>query len=134
MNSRSKMPAADTETVFEKSLTTPNLSANAQTDHDGRKRCAVEKKDKSLKLLRVSMIQSLEKNPVNVRDTLRITTTQQTKVQTFSNPPEIFLSMMKNAASEPSKYQHSNAGSRIHDSVNVVDSRVERNYWSKSQE
>ena len=110
---KSEMPAADPETVFEKNLTTLNLSANAETDHDGRKRCAVEKKDKSLKLLRVSMIQSHEKNPVNVRDALRITATQQTNVQTCSNPPVNFLSMMKNAASEPSKYQHSNVGSEF---------------------
>ena len=41
------VPAADTETVFEKSSATLNLSANAETDHDGRKRSAEEKMTKS---------------------------------------------------------------------------------------
>ena len=52
MNSQSEMPAADTEAVFEEGSATLNLSANAETDHDGRKRSAVEKVDQSLKLLR----------------------------------------------------------------------------------
>ena len=48
MISQSEVPAADTETVFEEGLATLNLSANAKTDHDGRKRSAVEKMDKTL--------------------------------------------------------------------------------------
>ena len=52
MNSQSEVPAADTEMVFEKSWATLNLSANAETDHDGRKRSAVEIMDQSFKLLK----------------------------------------------------------------------------------
>ena len=52
MNSRSEITAADTETVLEEGSAILNLSANAETDNDGRKRSAVEKMDQSLKLLK----------------------------------------------------------------------------------
>ena len=51
MNSQSEVPAADNETMFEEGSATLNLSANAETDDDGRKR-SVDKKDQSLKFLK----------------------------------------------------------------------------------
>ena len=46
-----------------------------------------------------------------------------------------FLPTMKCAVIEPSKYQQFNAGSRSSQlsAVNVVDLRIDQNYWSKSQ-
>ena len=52
MTSQSEVPSSDTETVFKENSTVLNLSANAETDHDGRKRSAVERMDQSLKLLK----------------------------------------------------------------------------------
>ena len=58
MISQSEVPAADTETELEEGLATLNLSANAETDHDGRKRSVVEKRGRLYELRRSSRRES----------------------------------------------------------------------------
>ena len=135
MNSWSKKTAADTETVLEEGSANLNLSANAQTDHDGRKRSAVEKMDQSLKLLKsLNDLILRDESSKYERDSTNYDAPAD-ESRELKQSTSKFLSTIKSAASEPAKYQQSNAPMPVrnfHDLVNDVDWRIERNCWSKS--
>ena len=125
--SQLEVPEADDSTVDEESSEARDRSANVKTDQNECKKNAVKKMDQSLKLLK------------SLDDTFsRDESTKYVEGTTMYNAPadgnhelkqstSNFPSTMKSAASEPSKYQHSNTGSRS-------SLTVERNLWSKSRE
>ena len=112
-NSQSETHNADDETVVEESSEARELSVNAETDQGKRKKNAVEKMDQSLKLLKslnysFSRDESSKYEEGSTKYEAPAAEYQELKPSTSNFP-----STMKSAASEPSKYQHSNTGSRL---------------------
>ena len=98
--------------MAEKSSGTHDILADAETDQGKRKKNAVEKMDQSLKLLRslndtFSRDESSKYEEGSTKYEAPGAEYQELKPSTSNFP-----STMKSAASEPSKYQHSNTGSR----------------------
>ena len=88
-----------------------------KTDHDGRKKSAVEKTDQSLKLLRLEIHETV---PVNMRDILRITTLQQT------SRDHLYIFSHEDECSERA-FEQSNAGSqfsRLRESSEIIGASV----------
>ena len=110
--SKSEKPEEDDEAVAEESSETHDILADAETDQGKRKKNAVEKMDQSLKLLRslndtFSRDESSKYEEGSTKYEAPGAEYQELKPSTSDFP-----STMKSAASEPSKYQHSNTGSR----------------------
>ena len=112
MKSQSQIPEADDSTVVENCSGAHERSANAESDQGRHKKKDVEKVDQSLKLWK------------SLDDTfLRDESTKKDESSTKYNAPtdgnheleqttSSFPSTMKKVASEPSKYQRFNTGSR----------------------
>ena len=104
--------AAEDHTIAEERSETHNLSTNPETDQGKRKKSAVEKMDQSLKLLKnfndtISRDESSKYEEGSTKYEAPTDKSQELKPSTCNFP-----STMKSAANEPSKYQHSNTGSR----------------------
>ena len=111
-NPQSETHNADDETVVEESSEARKVSVNAETDQGKRKKNAVKKMDQSLKLLKspndtFSRDESSKYEEGSTKYKAPAAEYQELKPST-----SIFPSTMKSAASEPSKYQNSNTGSR----------------------
>ena len=104
--------AAEDATIAEERSETHNLSTNPKTVQGKRKKSAAEKMDQSLKLLKtfngtISRDESSKYEKGSTKCEAPADKSQELKPSTSNFP-----STMKSAASEPSKYQHSNNGSR----------------------
>ena len=104
--------AAEDATITEERSETHNLSTNPKTDQGKRKKSAVEKMEQSLKLLKsfndtISRDESSKYEEGSTKYEAPADKSQELKPSTSNFP-----STMQSAASEPSKYQHSNTGSR----------------------
>ena len=111
-NPPSETHNADDGTVVEGSYEARELSVIAETDQGKRKKNAVEKMDQSLKLLKslndtFSRDESSKYEEGSTKYEAPAAGYQELKPSTSNFP-----STRKSAASEPSKYQHSNTGSR----------------------
>ena len=103
--------AADA-TIAEERSETHNLSTYPETDQGKRKKSAVERMDQSLELLKtfndtISRDESSKYEEGSTKYEAPADKSQELKPSTSTFP-----STIKSAASEPSKYQHSNTGSR----------------------
>ena len=133
-NTAPKNLAAEDATIAEERSETHNLSTNPETDQGKRKKSAVEKKDQSLKLLKsfndtISRDESSKYEEGSTKYEAPGDKSQELKPLTSN-----FRSTMKSAASETSKYQHSNTGSRSSRLSERRRLEVEQNCWSKSRE
>ena len=104
--------SAEDATIAEERSETHNLSSNPETDQGKRKKSAVEKMNQSLKLLKsfndkISRDETSKYEEGSTKYEAPADKSQELKPSTSNFP-----STMKSAASEPSKYQHSNTGSR----------------------
>ena len=111
-NFQSETHNADDETVVEENSEPRELSLNAETDQGERKKNAVEKMDQSLKLLKSLNYTFSRDESSKYEEGSAKYEAPADKSQELKSSTSKFPSTMKNAASEPSKYQHSNTGSR----------------------